>query len=252
MAKRDYFLIVDTETTLDDKVADFGALVCDRKGKVYTQAAILVNGIYTDRQNHTLFYDNSQADSIWSRNRLNERYNNYNAMAKDGRRLLASVPAINRWLAKVNGTYAPILTAYNLAFDAGKCDNTGIDLAMFASRFCLWYASYTKWAHTKKYLNFALSVHAFNPPTKLGNMSFKTNAETMTRFVLNDPSLPDEPHTAFEDAMQYELPILLHLLKNSRKKEYMQPASFDWRKVQVKDYFTAKVPDKKQPQLFAV
>jgi hypothetical protein len=241
MAKRDYFLIVDTETTLDDKVADFGALVCDRKGKVYTSCAILINGIFTDRETHCLFYDNSvEADSIWARQRLNARYDNYNAMVRDGRRLVASVAAINRWLAKVNGTYSPILTAYNLAFDAGKCANTGIDLDMFDKRFCLWYAAFTKWAHTKKYLNFALSIHAFNPPTKLGNMSFKTNAETMARFVLNNPTLIDEPHTAIEDARDYELPILLQLLKQSRKREYLEPASFDWRKVQVRDYFTAK------------
>jgi hypothetical protein len=241
MAKRDYFLIVDTETTLDDKVADFGALVCDRKGKIYTSCAILINGIFTNRELHCLFYDNSvEADSIWARQRLNARYDNYNAMVRDGRRLVASVSAINRWLAKVNGTYSPILTAYNLAFDAGKCANTGIDLDMFDKRFCLWYASFTKWAHTKKYLNFALSIHAFNPPTKLGNMSFKTNAETMARFVLNNPTLIDEPHTALEDARDYELPILLQLLKQSRKREYLEPASFDWRKVQVRDYFTAK------------
>ena len=35
MAKRDYFLIVDTETTQTDMVADFGAIICDRKGNIY-------------------------------------------------------------------------------------------------------------------------------------------------------------------------------------------------------------------------
>jgi hypothetical protein len=239
MARKEYFLIVDTETTMDDKVADFGAVVVDRKGNIATQCGILVNGIFTDRENHPLFHNEDSAD-LWKRRNLDARYGKYSAMAANGQRMLASVPAINAWLAKVNARYAPVLTAYNLAFDAGKCANTGIDLEMFDKRFCLWYASYTKWAHTKNYRNFVLSVHAFNPPTKLQNMSFKTNAETMARFVLNDPTLPDEPHTSIEDAIYYELPILVELLKKSKGKSYLEPASFDWRKVQVKDWFTAK------------
>ena len=34
MAKPDYFLLVDTETTQDDLVADFGAIVVNKKGKI--------------------------------------------------------------------------------------------------------------------------------------------------------------------------------------------------------------------------
>ena len=93
---------------------------------------------------------------------------------------------------------------------------------------------------SKAYKNFALSVHAFNPPTKLGNMSFQTNAEIMARFISGDPSLPDEPHTAIEDVIFYELPILQKLVLTTPKKDYMNPElAFDWRKVQVKDHFTA-------------
>jgi hypothetical protein len=200
---------------------------------------VLVNGIFTDMENHPLFW-NEDAGGLWARRNLEKRYKAYNEMAQDGRRMVATPAAINAWLAKCVAKYSPTLTAYNLAFDAGKCANTGIDLTMIEKRFCLWYASYTKWAHTKNYRNFVLSVHAFNPPTRLGNMSFKTNAETMARFVLNNPTLPDEPHTALEDARDYELPILKRLLETSKKAEYMEPASFDWHKVQVKDWFVAK------------
>ena len=155
--------------------------------------------------------------------------------------MIASVGAINRWLDKVKATYSPYLTAYNLAFDQDKCGNTGIDLAQFEEnkRFCLWHAAFNKWAGTKAYKNFALSVHAFNPPTDLGNMSYKTNAEVMARFVLGNPQLPDEPHTALEDAKFYELPILLRLLATTKKRAWLNPEPFNWRKVQVRDHFTA-------------
>lgn len=239
MSKKHFYLIVDTETTIDEKVADFGAVIVDRKGNIQTQCGILVNGIYNDRENHTLFFNEYSGD-LWKKSSLDRRYNNYNAMLAAGSRMLASVPAINAWLAKAALKYNPTLTAYNLAFDLVKCVNTNIDLSIFSDRFCLWHAAFNKWAHTKDYRNFALSLHAFNAPTKLSNMSFKTNAETMARFILSDPTLPDEPHTALEDAIYYELPILSRLIQTTKRSVFMNPEPFDWRKVQVRDWFTAK------------
>jgi hypothetical protein len=238
MSKKHYYLIVDTETTMDEKVADFGAVIIDRKGAIQAQCGILINGIYNDRENHPLFFNEYSGD-LWSRKSLDRRYNNYSEMLGNGTRMLASVPAINAWLTKAALKYSPTLTAYNLSFDLGKCVNTGIDLSIFADRFCLWHASFNKWAFTKDYRNFALQMHAFNAPTKLQNMSFKTNAETMARYVLSDPTMPDEPHTALEDAIYYELPILSKLVQTTKRNVFLNPVAFDWRKVQVKDWFTA-------------
>jgi hypothetical protein len=240
MAKKEYFLTVDVESTMDGKVADFAAVISDRKGKIYAQCAILVNGIFTDMENHPLFY-NEDADEIWSKKSLSRRYAVYNDMVANGTRMLASVASINRWLDKAKATYNPYLTAYNLSFDRGKCANTGIDLAQFSERsFCLWYASFSKWALTKKYRQFVIDNHAFNKPTQHGNMSFKTTAEVMARFVLNNPMLEDEPHTALEDILYYELPILTRLIITTKKKDWLYPAAFDWNKVQVKDWFIAR------------
>ena len=239
MARKDYFLLIDTETTQDDMVADFGALVVDKKGNIATECAVLVREIFNDKENHPLFFT-KDADPLWGKAGLPKRYEKYNNMLNGGNRMLASVAAVNRWLDKVKAKYNPILTAYNLSFDMGKCINTGIDLAQFDKSFCLWHASFTKWAFTKQYRNFVLAVHAFNKPTELLNMAYKTNAETMARFVMDNPLLGDEPHTAYEDAKLYELPILLKLVNSTKKDKYMNPTAFDWRKVQVKDWFTAK------------
>lgn len=240
MAKKDYYLIIDTETTMTHKVADFAAVVVDRKGNIHNQCAILVNGIYTDMETHPLFHSLSRADTVFGKDTLARRYSHYNDMVANGRRMVATPQAINKWIAKAIDTYNPTLTAYNLAFDVEKCRNTGIDVDGFNSKFCLWYSAFTKWAHTKEYRNFVLAAHAFNPPTKHGNMSFKTNAEVMARFVMNNPTLPDEPHTALEDILDYELPILSKLLKNWTRKQLLDTNSFDWKKVQVRDWFTAK------------
>lgn len=194
--------------------------------------------IFNNREEHCLF---SKIDAgHFARATLDERYTAYNNMLNTGVRMLASVAAINRWLARVNAEYSPILTAYNLAFDIDKMRNTGIDAEMFDKRFCLWYASFRKWAFTKQYRESCLQLHAFNTPTKLNNMSFKTNAETMCRFVTGNLRMPDEPHTALEDARDYELPILLRLVQTTKKKDFMEPEAFNWRQVQVKDWFIPK------------
>lgn len=237
MSKKTFFLLIDTETTTDSLVADFGALICDRKGNVHNQCAVLTAGIFTDYENHPLFCDpNKPIDSVWSLASRERRYKTYNAMVRAGSRMVASVNAINIWLGKAAAMYRPILTAYNLPFDRGKCQNTGIDLTFFTRSFCLWDASYTHWAHTKPYRKFALANHAFNPPTELSNMTIKTNAETMARFVLNSPTMPNEPHTALEDALFYELPILRKLCRRRPIKWLLnETESYDWRKMQVRD-----------------
>ena len=39
-----YYLIVDTETTAKQTVADFGAIVMDRKGNIVEQFGVLLDG----------------------------------------------------------------------------------------------------------------------------------------------------------------------------------------------------------------
>ena len=232
MAKKQFFLIVDTETSITDKVADFGAVVCDRQGQIFTQCAILVQSVFGV---DSLFYDRN-APGIWSQASVSRRMDNYNAMLNAGSRMLASVNAINRWLEKVAGKYNPTLTAYNLAFDNSKCANTGIDLNMFSDRFCLWGAAVGNICNTKKYREFVLQNHLFNTPTAKGNMTFSTTAEAVTGYLSGN--MTEEPHTSIEDIIGYELPTLVHILKRRDWKEKVIP--YDWNKHQVRNHFQAK------------
>lgn len=240
MAKKKFFLIVDTETTQTDRVADFGAVICDRQGTVHAQAGVLVRDFYAHPRLHPLFHIHGDAGDIWSKAKLPQRYERYDKMVENGSRMIASVPAINKWLAQAQAKYRPTLTAYNLAFDEGKCRNSDIDLSIFEDRFCLWHAAAGRWAHTLPYRRFIMETVGFNPPTDKGNMSYLTNAEVMARFVLGNPELPDEPHTALEDALGYELPILTALIATTKKADYMNPPPYNWRNYQVKDWFKPK------------
>ena len=104
---------------------------------------------------------------------------------------------------------------FSFAFDKDKFYNAGIDLDLFEKReFCLLYASVEKWAYTKQYRQFILESNFFKnstPPSErypLGNLSYPTNAEVMTRFIEDKSLFEDEPHTAREDVLYYEMPLL--------------------------------------------
>lgn len=232
MAKKQFFLIVDTETTMENTVADFGAIICDREGKIYNQCAVLVAGHY----GHFELFHDKKANDIWGYGGLEKRKAEYVKMLESGVRMLASVNAINKWLTLAVGKYNPQLTAYNLAFDKDKCAKTGIDLTQFSAEFCLWQAAVGNICNTKKYRQFVLENHGFNKPTEFGNMTMQTNAEMVCGFVKGE--FVKEPHTALEDARDFELPILAEILKKKGWKEKITP--YNWREFQVKNHFTAK------------
>lgn len=232
MAKKQFFAILDTETTIENTVADFAIVICDRQGKIYNQCAVMVANHYN---NFELFHD-KKANDIWGYAGLEKRKAKYVEMLATGSRMLASVNAINKWINQAIGKYDPILTAYNLAFDLDKCDNTKIDLSGFSDKFCLWQSAIGNVCNTKKYRNFVLENHAFNKPTEFGNMTFSTTAETVCGFIQGE--FKKEPHTALEDARDFELPILRETIKKRDWREKISP--YNWRDFQVKNHFTAK------------
>ena len=231
MAKKEFFLIIDTETTANDTVYDFGAVVVDRNGNIQTQCSIIVK----EELDKDLFFDPS-GKGMWSKQYANTKKANYLKMIDNGSRIVASVNAINRWLEKVNAKYNPYMTAYNLGFDQGKCANTGIDLTIFGKSFCLWHLACKVFANSKAYRSFVLDNHFFGNRTEKGNMTIKTNAEIMAYFVTgrNNP----EPHTAIEDAVYFELPILIAAIKKRKWKDNIGHA-YNWRDYIVKDHYKA-------------
>ncbi len=231
MGKKQYFAILDTETTMADTVADFAIVIVDRTGTIYNQCAVLVAGHYGT---HALFHDRN-ASNIWGNAGLIKRQTAYQQMLDSGSRMIASVPAINRWVNQAIGKYNPTLTAYNLAFDADKCAKTEIDITGFANRFCLWQAAVGNICNSKAYRDFVLQNHAFNKPTEFGNMTLQTNAEVVAGFINGE--FKTEPHTALEDARDFELPILREILRKKKWQEKITP--YNWRDFQVKDHFKA-------------
>ena len=212
---RHFYLIVDTETTKKQTVADFGAVIVTKQGEIVERFGAMVLGHFGKMP---LFADATAPDSaLWSEQSAKRREKDYYSMLDTGERSIASPALINQWLVRVNAQYAPVLTAYNLAFDLGKCRNTRIDLGIFGQSFCLMKAAkrqigtlaeYHDFCHDNRFLTLALRKPSMT-------------ADTMAKFILG-VSLEDEPHTSLEDAQFYEAPILTRILESVTRKQLLE------------------------------
>ena len=138
-------------------------------------------------------------------------------MLRNGSRAIATPAFVNDWLRQMDTAYSPILTAYNIGFDWGKCRNTDIDLGIFSQRFDLMMAAKAIIVSTEKY---AQACHENDWFTKGGQLSSK--ADHVARFI--DSTLPPEPHTALEDAAIYENAILQFIIDQPTSRQKLLDA----------------------------
>ena len=210
-----YYLIVDTETTTKQTVADFGAVIVDRQGQIIDQFGAMVLGHFGK---FDLFYDPTAADSeFWSAQSGQRRSKNYDQMLENGERSISSVGLINQWLAATNARYNPVLTAYNIVFDLGKCRNTRINLGIFNQKFCLMKAAKRDIGVLADYQQFCFDNGLLTAKLKRPQMT----ADSMAKYI-SGADLADEPHTALEDARDYEAMILHYILKTHTYTQLME------------------------------
>ena len=212
---RHYYLIVDTETTKKQTVADFGAVLMTKQGEIVERFGAMVLGHFGQMP---LFSDPSAQDSaIWSEQSAQRREKDYYSMLETGARSIVSVAGINQLLTRINAQYSPVVTAYNLSFDLGKCRNTGIDLGIFSQSFCLMKAAKRQIGTLAEYHEFCNANGFLTAKRHDPSMT----ADTMAKFILG-VSLEDEPHTALEDAQFYEAPIMTKILESVTRKQLLE------------------------------
>ena len=216
---RHYYLIVDTETTQRGTVADFGAVIVTKQGEIVEQFGAMVLGHVGKLP---LFSDpNADPDAFWSEQSSYRRAKNYDDMLESGERSISSPALINQWLAGIKARYNPTLTAYNLAFDLGKCRNTRINLGIFGSRFCLMKSAKRKIGVLASYQDFCKARGLLTAKLKRPSMT----ADAMAKYIADTEysgSLADEPHTALEDARDYEAMILAYILRDTTRKNLLE------------------------------
>lgn len=211
--KKHTYLIVDTETTKYQTVADFGAVVMTRDGTIIEQFGAMVSGHFGKMP---LFSNpNANPEDFWSEQSAHRRAKHYDDMLECGERSISSPALINKWLERVNGQHQPVLTAYNIAFDVSKCRNTKINLGIFGSRFCLMKAA-KRYFVNEDYMQFCVDNGRLTP-TGLAS----TTADSMATYIIGNDLAP-EPHTALEDARDYEAVILAKILETTTRKKLLE------------------------------
>ena len=211
---RHYYLIVDTETTQRGTVADFGAVIVTKQGEIVEQFGAMVLGHFGSMP---LFSDpTADPEAFWSAQSAQRRLKNYDEMLESGERSISSPALINQWLAGIKARYNPTLTAYNLSFDLGKCRNTRINLGIFGSRFCLMRSAKRKIGVLACYQDFCKARGLLTAKLKRPSMT----ADAMAKYIC--PEMPDEPHTALEDARDYEALILSYILRDTTRKQLLE------------------------------
>lgn len=205
--RKQFFLIIETQATVDDTAADFGAIVCDKAGKIYAECAVLVAEQFEVK---SLFYD-EKATGFWSLEGRDSRQQLYKEMLGVEDRMLASAAALDRWLTRIYAKYNAELIAFNLSNELDRLKRTGIDVNEFSERFCLRDAAEAHFAQSKKYKVFIQSK-------SLGTPVQESNLHTMASFV-SGKVLPPEPNTALEDVKFYALPILTAIVNRRNWRE---------------------------------
>lgn len=211
--KKHTYLIVDTETTKYQTVADFGAVIMTRDGTIIEQFGAMVDGHFGKMP---LFSDpRANPSAFWSEQSAHRRAKHYDDMLECGERSISSPALINKWLERVCGQHDPVLTAYNIAFDFGKCRNTKINLGIFGSRFCLMKAAKRHFVN-EDYMQFCVDNNRLTP-TGLAS----TTADSMATYIVGNDLAP-EPHTALEDARDYEAVILAKILETTTRAKLLE------------------------------
>ena len=221
--RKKLFLIADTETSMQKHVIDFGAVICDRHGNILHKIAVLITDFY---ETEDLFY--CTQSGFFGRRNLEKRKNAYIGMLNDGTRRLATVIQVNAWLNKAREMGCD-LTAYNLQFDKGVCAGSGIDLTGFRSEFCLWKESQRIYGKRKGFINFCVKHGLMT-----AKFNIQTGAEAISAYLKGE--FEKEPHTAFEDVLYHELPILVNIL---RQKKGIKHEAYNWRNFRLADRVAA-------------
>lgn len=207
MTKRNYYMVIDTETC-GDYVFDIGYRIIDRKGNCYADGSYVVAEFINNPARLDMFNDHFTRDKIG-------RYY-FDMWANNGGFTPLNFAAIRDKINALIDECNCIICAYNIAFDLRHLDKTaqyfGLD-GFFdhdIATLDIWHMAMCVLG-TNNYIRFCMANGLM---TANGNIA--TGAEAMYRYIANDMSF-EEKHTAHEDCI-IESNIMIKCF--SRKKHF--------------------------------
>ena len=196
MPKKNYYLVIDTETAngLDEPlVYDIGFAVIDKKGNIYETFSYVVSDVFYGMRDvmQTAYYA--------------EKIPRYEADIAEGKRTVASFLTIRKKIAEILNKYQiTAVMAHNMRFDLNALNTTTRYLTKSRYRYFFPYKTQI-WCT----LAMAKSLIAKQKTYKIWckergyvqkNGTPRLTAEILHRFFTQDETF-DESHTALEDVL---------------------------------------------------
>lgn len=193
MTKRNYYMIIDTETMTGARtVFDLGYKVIDRKGNVYAEASYVVaETVLAESGIATMFADRFT--------RTKAPHYIASLLADLGEFTVADFATIRADVLATIAEYDATICAYNVNFDLNaleKTSNALLGCGFFDTDpevLDIWAMALGCICTTAKFVQFVAS-HGIT--TEKGNP--QTGAEAVYRFITGDPDF-EEAHTAHAD-----------------------------------------------------
>lgn len=202
MAKKKYYAILETVATKKNMVADVAIIICDKEGGIFNQVAAVVKECYGD---YLLQNDLASGD-----------YHDYAGKLNSGRRMLASVVAVNNWIRRAHAEYSPELISWDLSAHLDRCKKTGIELDAFDTRVCLGKVAQNILFNSKRFLkSHGPNANSHDPMGS--DVRLLLDLKTALEFISEKDS--NFECTALEKARDAVMPVLCSLVKNKSWRE---------------------------------
>lgn len=226
MKKKEYFLVLDTETAnyVEQPLPyDIGYAICDRQGNIYLTRSFVVAEIFLDCKDvmETAYYA--------------EKIPLYWKDIKNGKRILKSFYNIRKQvIADMEEWNIKKVGSYNMTFDIKALNNdtryiTKSFLRWFfpygTEYFCIWNMACTSILNRPSYRKFATENNFLS---EKGNI--KTSAECAYRYLMKDKDFIEE-HTGLEDVL-IEVAIMAYCYRQHKKFDNSLNNNC-WKKVQI-------------------
>ena len=211
MARKKYYLVIDTETcnTLEQPFFyDIGYAICDRYGEMVVKRSFIVAEMFLDNKN--------LMKSCYYANKIPQYWEDI----KSGKRVIKSIFNIRKQIkADMKNYKVKEVGAYNMGFDKRALNNTIRYCSKSFIRwffpfgtqyFCIWNMACQVIMNQVKYIKFAIQNGL---ESKAGNI--QTSAECCYKFLTDSIDFV-ESHTGLED-VEIEVVIMAECYRKHKK-----------------------------------
>lgn len=205
---KDFYMVVDTETTAHRLVYDVGAVITDRKGTIHETFSAIAAEVFFGMPDEmkTAYY--KEKKPLY-----------YTKIGKLQTQVLSFFDIQEKLIQLMNKYNIKAVCAYNAKFDIDVLNNTIRYLTGYQTQYffpqdtlvyCIWGMACETLCKQKAYIKYSIENGFI---TSAGNM--KTDAESMYRYIIQDRTFNEE-HMALEDTYIETVILAKCFLKHKR------------------------------------